>query len=214
MELRPLKLIKAVDQSSINNDDVLRKPKVPNTIGKKSKSATNGIHVAKDRILYQGKDLASVIREAAQTNPQFLSKLAKELKEKREQLKEKTKKDKRMKLPFMKGKLLKKLNRELSMIAVYLTKIAEHLKSKYDQTQSGIHVAFDDNGQLIMNGINVNALINQCRENATPQSKIYLAGLKKRLFHVLENKARSPLYERIREVTLQLIDEINPIIEA
>jgi hypothetical protein len=105
------------------------------------------------------------------------------------------------------------LNALYTLCENHITKIGEVLKGRYDETQSGLKINFDDEGQLILNGMNINMFIENCRDNPTPKAKLFLKGIRGRLNHVLENKANARNFERIQEVIFELLDEIDSLLK-
>jgi hypothetical protein len=89
-----------------------------------------------------------------------------------------------------------------------LTKILGKLKKFYDQKMSGMSWTLQ-NGQLILNGINIRSFLSLYRIRKTDKARKFLKGLRSRLEALLENRRESPDYERIREAIADLHREIN-----
>lgn len=92
-----------------------------------------------------------------------------------------------------------------------LGKILGRLKKVYDQKTSGIHWSMED-GQFIMNGINIRSFLALYRVRKTDKARKFLRGIRGRLFVLLENRQESPDYERIRNVVEDLRQEIDGLL--
>ena len=207
MRINPIKLVKTISQSQVDDDDLLRRPSLPfqSTFRKTTNVAFNG-----QKIIFAGKDVGEMISKAGRSNPQLLSKIAGELEEfKRAQLK-------RAHKALKKGKLKSKIEEELATLLAlcdaYTARIGEFMKNRYNETQSGLRLNFDEGGQLILNGMNVSTYVALCRDHPTPKSKIFLKGIRSRLCYILQNKNGSSNYDRIREVIMGLFEEIDQIL--
>jgi len=89
-----------------------------------------------------------------------------------------------------------------------LSKLLGKLKKFYDQKISGMSWTLQ-NGQLVLNGINIGSFLALYRLRKTDKAKKFLKGLKAKLAALLENRCESPDYERIREAIQQLYDEVS-----
>lgn len=214
MELKPLKLIKSISQSLVDEDWLTQWPFSQKAKPSSAKKQASGSHItySQQKLYYKGEELNQVIQKALQSNPQFLSKLAKELEKfKKERIKITFEDHKKKKLGIGQKEHLNKL---LSLSDAYLTKITEKLKNRYDQTQAGIQLYFDDEGQLILNGMNLNMFILQCRDYPTTKSRLFLKGIKSRLHHILRNQANSRNHERVHNAVLGLFEKIDVILQT
>ena len=88
-----------------------------------------------------------------------------------------------------------------------LAKILGRLKKVYDQKISGISWNLE-NGQLILNGINIRSFLALYRLRKTDKAVRFLRGLKQKLALILENRQESPDNERIHDVVEDLYREI------
>lgn len=95
-----------------------------------------------------------------------------------------------------------------SAVEGLLSKLLGKLKKFYDQKMSGMNWTLQ-NGQFIMNGINVGSFLALYRLRKTDKAKKFLKGLKSKLAALLENRCESPDYERVREAIQQLYDEVS-----
>lgn len=95
-----------------------------------------------------------------------------------------------------------------ALIHAFLTKIGGRLKRKFDETMDGLAFHLED-GQLLLNGINVNAFIDMARRHPTPKAKVFLKGLKNRLGLMLSNRLSNLNYEKIRGVVEDLTRQID-----
>ncbi len=94
-----------------------------------------------------------------------------------------------------------------AVIEALMGKILARLKKVYDQKLSGISWSLQ-NGQLILNGINIRSFLALYRIRKTDKAKKFLRGLKTRMAVLLENRRESPDNERIREILEDLFREI------
>ncbi len=95
-----------------------------------------------------------------------------------------------------------------AMIEALLGKLMGKLKKFYDQKMSGLSWTLQ-NGQLILNGINVRSFLALYRIRKTDKAKKFLRGLKNKLALLLENRRESPDYERVRETLREIFEEID-----
>lgn len=207
MRINPIKLVKSISQTAVEVDDLLRRPSLPFKLPffKRSEVAFNG-----KELVFGDKNVSHMIAEASREDPRLLAKIAGQLEDfKRAQLK-------RARKALKKGKIDPQVEEELATILAlceaYIARIGESMKNRYDETQSGLRLQFDEDGQLILNGMNVGAYVALCRDNPTPKSRIFLKGIRNRLTFILQNKGGSRNYERIREVVLGLFEEIDSIL--
>ncbi len=98
-----------------------------------------------------------------------------------------------------------------AMLHGILTKISGRLKRKFDETVDGIAFYIEE-GQLLLNGINVHAFIEMAKRHPTQKARIFLKGLQTRLGLVLGNRGGNNRYDRIRglvqELSLQIDEEL------
>ena len=95
-----------------------------------------------------------------------------------------------------------------AMVEAILGKLLGKLKKFYDQKMSGLSWTLQ-NGQLILNGINIRSFLALYRVRKTDKAKKFLKGLRTKLASLLENRRESPDYERIREIIQALYQEID-----
>ncbi len=95
-----------------------------------------------------------------------------------------------------------------ALVHAFLTKISGRLKKKFDETMDGMSFQLEE-GELLLNGINVHAFVQMTRRHPTPRAKIFLKGLKSRLLLMLSNRFGNPNYEKIREVVEALVQQID-----
>lgn len=100
-----------------------------------------------------------------------------------------------------------------AVVEALLGKILGRLKRVYDQKVSGLSWSFE-NGQLILNGINIRSFLALYRIRKTDKARRFLRGLKGKLALLLENRRESPDYERIRHVVEELHREIDEELAA
>ena len=95
-----------------------------------------------------------------------------------------------------------------AMVQALMMKIGGRLKKKFDEKIDGIAFQLED-GQLLLNGVNIHAFLEMAKRHPTQKSKIFLKGLKNRLGVMLTNRQGNPNYEKIRSIVEQLWDEID-----
>ncbi len=79
------------------------------------------------------------------------------------------------------------------------------LQKNFGEMQSGVKFCFED-GQLVLNGLNISTYIATCRAYPTPKSKIFLRGIKKRLHHVLQNRASLGIHDAVSYLFAEIDD--------
>lgn len=169
-----------------------------------------------------GQDIQSHIQKMLQTNPSALSKLAHDLgayrsyriaqrlRKKRRQVDDAGVFEEELELIDPTGELA-----HLSaLVEAYVAKIMRSLKKRYDETSSGMSFSLDEEGQLVLNGMNVTSFIEMSRDFPSQKALVFLKGFKERLAHMLSNKSRTQSYERLRETVQRLFDEIDKEIEV
>ncbi|EKD50505.1 MAG: hypothetical protein ACD_62C00523G0003 [uncultured bacterium] len=210
MEIKPIKKVRTVHYSGIEQEDFLQRPQIKTTL--KDNPQATGFEYAQRRLYWNGQEVGQVIRETATQNPQMLAKLANDL----ETFKDDAAKRRKRRF-FWSRKLIKEFSDDdlgviLSLCDAYILRISELIKERYDQTKDGMNVVFDESGQLLLNGMNIHSLIENCRENPTEKSLVFLKGIRSRLGHVLQNKINSRNYDRIQEVVKGLLGDIEKIL--
>lgn len=93
-------------------------------------------------------------------------------------------------------------------VEALLTKLLGKLKKFYDQKMSGMSWTLQ-NGQLILNGINIRSFLALYRIRKTDKARKFLKGLRTKLGLLMENRRESPDYERIRDAITDLYREID-----
>lgn len=100
----------------------------------------------------------------------------------------------------------------LPMVQAFLTNILGRVKKKFDETVEGVSFHLED-GQLLLNGINVHAFLEMVRKRRREKKRrsakgmVFLKGLKNRL-EILQRSGNSN-YEKIRNTVNQLVFEID-----
>lgn len=201
MEIKSPKWIRPVDQSTVTTEDLLHRPKLPTAQEGPAKSGK--VSLFKGELNYQGKPIPRAIEEILLKNPLHLAKIAEELEKYRDEiLKQKKEQSDRR-------------HTALALCQAYLLEISEKLKNQYDQSQTGIYVFFDYEGQLLLNGININFLIEQCKDHKLNESsRIFLRGIQKKLFTISENRTHSSVYEKNWETVSRLLNEIDSVLQS
>ncbi|HKY62936.1 MAG TPA: hypothetical protein VJR29_05920 [bacterium] len=94
-----------------------------------------------------------------------------------------------------------------ALLHALLTKIFGRIKKKFDQTIDGVSFHLED-GQLLLNGVNVNAFLEMARKRRTEKGRVFLKGLRNRLALLQSNRNGNPNYEKIRETVERLANAI------
>ena len=104
------------------------------------------------------------------------------------------------------------LGKFLALVHAFLTKIFTRIKKKFDETIDGVSFHLED-GQLLINGINVHSCLEMLRRRRTKKGRIFLKGLRGRLVVLQSNRSGNPSYEKIRETVDRLSAEIDAELE-
>ena len=210
--IKPIRKIKPVQQSGVEAEsDVVLKPSgkfVPHD------TQTEMIEFVNQRLFFEGQDIAEKIRQLATQSPAELAGIASAL----EMFKKESLKRRKKRFNFGKKKYRCYDEDELSSIFalcdIHILKIAELIKKRFDATKDGLDVVFDEDGQLVLNGMNIHAYVERCRSEPNAKSLAFLRGIRRRLELVLENKVNSRNYDRIEGVVTALFVEIDAILGA
>lgn len=95
-----------------------------------------------------------------------------------------------------------------AVVEALLGKLMRRLKKSYDKKMSGISWTLEQ-GEFILNGINVRSFLALFRLRRTDKARQFLRGLKKKLATLLTNRAESADYDRVHEVVEDLYREID-----
>ncbi|MCB1214654.1 MAG: hypothetical protein KDK66_04175 [Deltaproteobacteria bacterium] len=89
------------------------------------------------------------------------------------------------------------LGRLFGLVNALLAKVYGRIKKKFNETIQGVSFHLED-GELIINGINVGACLSMVQKKRSQKGKIFLKGLRGRLTVLLENHGHSSV-EHIRD---------------
>lgn len=211
MEIKPIKLFKPVQQGGVDNEDLLHQPSA-RTRGTTTINKT-GFTFAEGKLSFDGRDVGKMITTVAKETPRALAQIAGALEQfKKDSLKRKMQAYRRLKI-----RKNVEDDEELGLIYAlcdaYLAKIADVLKRRYDEKTSGLALHFDENGQFILNGMNIPAFIGRCRDDPNPKSLTFLRGIRARLGFVLSSQDGNRNYEMIQGVVRSLLEEIEIILK-
>lgn len=90
-----------------------------------------------------------------------------------------------------------------ALMHAFLTKIFGRIKKKFDETMDGVSFHLED-GQLLLNGVNVNAFLEMAKKHRTEKGRIFLKGMRNRLAILQSNRGGNSNYEKIRETVERL----------
>lgn len=212
--IKPIKLVKPVSGSARQEiDDSSAQPsraaRVQSIISVPVKA--DGIDFAGGRMVLNGQEMSDVIRGMVENQPSTLAALASQIEDyKKKRLR------RRNQLVAKNPQLAKKEDEELGKLFAacdaHIEQIGRHIQRRFNQTRDGFAVEFDEDGQLIMNGMNIHALIERSRTDATEKSRLFLKGIRRRLELMLANKSGTPAFEKIRDVVEILTKDIDNLI--
>lgn len=214
MEIKPIKRIPKVQKLDLPDTRIDRNlPRIRTLL----KPAAGKWVFKNGQILFKGQDVGKLLEQAGKKPTAFWSSLAAELEVFRNYyIRKKGKKRKRK----VQGKVVVELvdpsgelGRLSALVDAYIGKIMRLIKRKYDETADGLSYCLDDDGQLTLNGMNVNAFIDMARRYPSDKARKFLKGLKNRLGIILSNKSHNPNYDKIKEATDSLFNEIDQEIE-
>ncbi len=99
------------------------------------------------------------------------------------------------------------------LISAFLTKIYGRVKKKFDETEEGIGFVLDEDGQFLLNGVNVGACLKMVKRfPKRREARIFLKGLRRRLAILQENRSGKASYEKVRETVTRLANEIDQVL--
>ncbi len=199
MILKPVKIIAPVKQGEIPDSKI-----GPNRSGNTIQLPTGSWSYAGGILTLNGKNITHLIEQPPPQAAAFWTSIAKDLDAFRKN--------------FLKRRLRKKnlsadeeeeIGHLDALVEAYIAKVMRLLKRKYDETTDGLSYTLDEDGQLTLNGMNIHSFIRMSRLYPSNKAKIFLKGLKNRLFIILSNKSNNPNYDKIHEITLSLVEEID-----
>lgn len=220
MEFKPIKRV-----ASIKNPEI--------QTGEKPYQAKTGsefqvpvpktpVSFSKNQLFYEGQPLSTALQRLQIENPQALSKMASELGQYYQWALKKKKKSK----TFWKSLFGKKsdevedgsveesdMERVAALCEAYIQKISEIIAKSYQQRTAGLVLHFDEQGILILNGVNVELYLQHCEAQPNEKSLVYLKGLRLRLEQALEQKRTHPNYPRFQEIIQAILDRMSKILD-
>lgn len=211
MEIKPIKLVAPVSQADVGQIKNDRARPSPTQLVRAPEGKWQFV---RGMILHNGQDVAHILENENSLPPAFWSKLANDLNQFRnytiaERLRRRRKKwsDKENLDDVDPSGELGHLS---ALVDAYIAKIMRQLKRRYDETADGISYTLDEEGQLTLNGINVNSFVEMATQNySSDKAKLFLKGLKNRLGVILSNKRASANYDKIRDITEKMMDRID-----
>lgn len=208
MKIFPEKLIRPATQSSVQNQDLLRQPKVPQNL----QTVDPNFSYQKNKIFYRGQDLSSFIKKSTEAHPAVFSQIANELEKYRQD------QEKLAKRLMQRHKLTDEKENEiahiLALCEAHLARLAELMQNHYASLSSGCTVEFDEHGQFLLNGINVRQTLNHFQNYPNPRAKVYLKGMANRLYSILNQTHKNRLYFRLQDTIFSLYEEVLSALQA
>lgn len=202
MKLFPENKIPSVGNRIVQNEDGLGQA----PIGHEFANGDTEFTFSGNRLCFQGKDLSVFIRNSAQHDPWLFAHIAKDLEFYRR------KQEKEMRRLLSLRQLTTEKENEIAQILAlceaHLARLVELMQNRYTSMATGCAVEFDEHGQFILNGINVNMALQCYRERPSPPARIYLQGLARRLYFILGQSHQNRLYSRLESTVLGLYRDI------
>lgn len=212
MEIKPIKLIDKIKPAELPDSRIGRDRASPNApVPLKS----GQWQYFRGSLLVNGKEITTLMEEALQEPPSTWSVLGEDLKSflsvvanryARKKIRKKNSSDLD---DFDELDPSGELSRLASLVEAYSGKVLRILKKKYDEKKDGFSYTIDEEGQLVLNGVNVTAFLHTAHTYPSDKAKIFLRGLKNRLSYILTNKSNNANYEKIREATEKIFRQID-----
>lgn len=157
------------------------------------------------KVLYNGKDLSQIIKQRPRgQTPDFWTFFAKRLATYRDWAR-------------LNVDEPHQLAEFLALMQGYLTELYKRIKKRFDETLDGIGFLLED-GELWINGVNVHACLKMAKDCRAQQKnlrqvRIFLKGLRSRLYVLQSNRMGNSNYEKIRPTVESLIAQLGEEIE-
>ena len=200
--------IRPADQNTVQDHDVLHTTSLPSEMA----ATDQEFSYTDNRLQFQGRDLSLFIKTEAQANPMLFSMIARELEKYRKRQENEARKlaHKRQLSSEKEGEIA----HILALCDAHLSRLYELLQNRYISLSSGCAVEFDENGQLLLNGVNVNLAIAQYRHNPNGNARVYLQGLARRLYFILGQTHQNRLYGRLQDTLLAFYESIVAVLSV
>lgn len=210
MQIKPPSLIQRILAAQLPQVAVDRNiPRAPLPL----KPPAGRWNFSKGKIVWNGEDVGKLIDRSRSLPSSELSRLAQDLNLFRNYTLRRYSKKRKKKVG---GEVVieeydpsGELGKLSALVDAYIAKIMRLLKRKYDETADGLSCTLDENGQLIINGMNVHSFIEMAGNYPSKKALLFLKGLKNRLGVILGNRSANPSYDKLREVITSLIDAID-----
>lgn len=209
MEIKPIKPIQRVRSAETPDTTINRQqPRVPIQL----EPPPGKWLYQSGQLILNGQNIADLLSNPQKKTVTFFSQLAQHLmayyqyRLRRDGRRKSTKRGSKV---FFEFEPTDELEHLAALIEAYIAKIMRLLKRRYDDTADGVQLSLDQDGQVLLNGMNVTAFILMAREYPTAKAKIFLQGIKNRLGLLLKGKHNAPYYDRLRGAVEDLFQEID-----
>lgn len=213
MEIKPISRIPKVDSASIEGVGVEKQaPFIPSLPEGKP---IHQCQFVKGELIVNGQNLADLLKNAETQSMPFLSQLARDLDELRNRVIKNRLRGKKRKF----GDSLDLDNLEeldpsgelanlSALVDAYVSKIMRLIRKRYETTSDGLNYTLDENGQLVLNGLNITTLLKTIQTYPTVKAKTFLSGIKNRLILLTTKKSGTSGFDKIREIVTSLLQQI------
>jgi hypothetical protein len=207
MKIGSRRLVPKINQQTAELDNSLQKPKINQNLSQERAHLSQAWQVNGQKILHNGQDLSETIAKLVKENPTALTKLASELEKYRDSL-----------IQEQKSKWWKKLtgsktyDQRIAICQAYLKMMEDHIKEAFQHQQTGVKIDLDEWGQLTLNGLNLNQLLEEY-ENDSPHDarlRLFVKGARNRLMYIIGHSDHKVFQrESLKEAAENLCKKMN-----
>ena len=106
------------------------------------------------------------------------------------------------------------LGQLMALCETYLARISQLLQRSFVGTETGCQLFMDEDGQVLLNGLNVQKAIERYQEYPNPKSRLFLKGLWQRLQKVRHNPSFMLRHYHLQDVLSHLDGEMSQLLQA